>query len=70
MLLKDKNGVLGTDNRKTIENDETYSALTKLNRLLDKNEECLGLFYLGVYDKINNRNIKRKNINDDIIWHN
>ena len=37
---------------------------------LDKNEECLGLFHLGVYDKINNRNIKRKNINDDITWYN
>ncbi|MED5307411.1 MAG: nitroreductase family protein [Bacteroidota bacterium] len=37
---------------------------------LDKNEECLGLFHLGVYDKINNRNINRKNINDYITWHN
>ena len=37
MLLKDKIGFLGTDNRKTIENDEHYSAVTKLTNPLDHN---------------------------------
>ena len=37
MLLKDKIGFLGTDNRKVIENDEQDSADTKLTNLVDYN---------------------------------
>ena len=37
MLLKDKIGFLRTDDRKTIENDEHYSAVTKLTNSVDYN---------------------------------
>ena len=37
---------------------------------LKKNERCLGLFYLGQYDQVKERNIIRKNIEDDIEWFN
>ena len=36
---------------------------------LKKNEECLGLFYLGEYDIVKDRKIIRKNIEDDIEWY-
>lgn len=36
---------------------------------LSNNERCLGLFYLGVFDELKERNIVRKNIESDISWH-
>ena len=36
---------------------------------LKKNEECLGLFYLGEYDNVKDRKVMRKNIEDDIEWY-
>ena len=36
---------------------------------LSKNERCLGLFYLGLFDQARNRIIKRKDIQEDIDWY-
>ena len=50
-----------------------WSTPKKINRLhtflnLTKNERCLGLFYLGIYDGIKDRNLPRKDIENDIEW--
>ena len=50
----------------------TPKSIEKLNTFLnlEQNERCMGLFYLGIYDQIENRSIKRKDIKDDIEWFN
>ena len=35
---------------------------------LKNNERCLGLFYLGKHNKLNDRNLDRKDIVNDTIW--
>ena len=35
---------------------------------LKENERCLGLFYLGIFDTLTERKLKRKNILEDITW--
>ncbi len=52
-----------------------WSTPTSINKLdtflnLSKNERCLGLFYLGIYETTNKRILPRKNIKDDIEWFN
>jgi len=50
----------------------TPKSIEKLDKFLhfNQNERCLGLFYLGMYDSIKNRNLPRKNIKDDTEWFN
>ena len=37
--------------------------------LLNKNEKCLGFFYLGTYDSTKKRNINRKSIEESVEWY-
>ena len=50
----------------------TPKGIDKLSTFLKlkKNEKCLGLFYLGIYDCPQTRNIPRKNIIDETEWFN
>ena len=50
----------------------TPKNIQKINKFLKlkKNEECLGIFYIGVYENLNHRKIKRKNIMSDTEWFN
>ena len=35
---------------------------------LENNQRCLGLFYIGKYDKLSKRSLKKKDINEKIEW--
>ena len=35
---------------------------------LDDNQRCLGLFYIGKYDSLPERNLKKKGINEISQW--
>lgn len=48
----------------------TPKGIEKLNKFLNlkKNEKCLGLFYLGIYELIKKRKLPRKNIEIETEW--
>ena len=48
----------------------TPKGINKLNNFLNlnKNERCLGLFYLGMYESVKDRQIPRKNIEKETDW--
>jgi len=48
----------------------TPKGIEKLNKFLNlkKNERCLGFFYIGIYKPIKERNLPRKNIEQETEW--
>ncbi|MAQ70096.1 MAG: nitroreductase [Flavobacteriales bacterium] len=48
----------------------TPKGIEKLNKFLNlkKNEKCLGLFYVGIYELIKKRKLTRKNIETETEW--
>lgn len=48
----------------------TPNIISKLDSFLNlqNNQKCLGLFYIGCYDELPKRNLKRANIDDKVEW--